>query len=198
MKKGMEKGAAAMLLIGAAALAVPASSASAALVSIARVVTNNTATTQTYQFAETINAGESLTNIGAFGSLSLTLTDLNRNGATLTSDSSAFYSGWINGDKGNAFLPGSSFTSYQLTAAPRGLASDSGEFGKPTPVALSRNLLASDLVEIRFNFTLSAGDQLAFSGAFNLIQVPAPSVAAMALLAPVLGRGRRKLNTASH
>ena len=47
-------------------------------------------------------------------------------------------------------------------------------------------------MQIRFNFTLSAGDQLAFSGVFNLAAVPAPSGAAVALLGSVVRRERRR------
>lgn len=194
MKKGKGTGFAALSLLGVAAIAAFAGEASASLVTISRVITNNTATTQTYQFSETVTTGENIGDVGAFGSLSLVLTDLNRNGALVTSDASAFYSGWINSTQVSSFLLGSSLTQYQLSAPSRGQASDAGEFGRPAPVALGRSLVASDVMQIRFNFTLSAGDQLAFSGSFNLTAVPAPSAAAIALLAPVLGRGRRRPN----
>lgn len=194
MKMGKEKGFAAMSLLGVAAIAAFAGDAAASLVTISRVITNNTATTQSYQFSESIISAENIGSVGAFGSLSLVLTDLNRNGALVTSDASAFYSGWINGTQVNSFMLGSSFSQYQLSAPSRGQASDAGEFGRPTPITLGRSLVASDVMQIRFNFTLSAGDQLAFSGSFNLTAVPAPSGAAIALLAPMLGRGRRRPN----
>ena len=192
MKTGKGKGLAAASLLGFAAVAALSGDASAAMVSISRIITNTTTTTQTYQFSESLYAGENFSSVGAFGSMSLVLTDLNRNGATVSSDAGALYSGWINNVKVNSFMLGSSLTQYQLSAPSRGQASDAGEFGNPIPVSLGRGLVATDLMQIRFNFTLSAGDQLAFSGVFNLAAVPAPSGAAVALLGSVVRRERRR------
>ena len=198
MKKGKEKGFAAASLLGvAAAVAATAPSASAALVTISKIVTNNTATTQSYQFSESLTITEAISQVGAIGSMSMVLTDFNRNGATVASDSGNFYSGWINGSKVQSFMPGAAPTSYSLTAAPRAQASMSTGFGSPDPVALGRGLAVNDTIEVRFNFTLSAGDQVAFTGTFDLVNyssIPAPSAAAIMLLYPIFG-GRHRRGT---
>jgi len=193
MKKGQGKGfAAAALLASGAAIFAVSSGASAALVTISKIVTNNTATTQSYEFSEQIVVSQAISDLKAFGSVSMTVTDFNRNGAVVTSDAGNFYSGLINSAKVHSFMPGSSPTSYSLTAASRGQASMMADFGNPTPIAIAKNLVVNDVLEVRFNFTLSAGDQVAFTGAFNLI--PAPSAAALMLLSPIFG-GRHRRRT---
>ena len=70
-------------------------------------------------------------------------------------------------------------------------------FGSPDPVALGQGLAVNDTIEVRFNFTLSAGDQVAFTGTFDLVNysaVPAPSAAALILLSPLFG-GRHRRRT---
>lgn len=197
MKKGKEKGFAAMSLLGvAAAIAATAPSASAALVTISKVLTNNTAATQSYQFSESLTITEAVSQVGMIGSVSMIVTDFNRNGATVASDSGNFYSGWINGTKVQSFMPGPGPTSYSLIAAARGQASMNTGFGSPDPVALGQGLAVNDTIEVRFNFTLSAGDQVAFTGTFDLVNystIPAPSAAAIMLLSPIFGgRNRRR------
>lgn len=193
MKKGKGKGfAATALLASGAAIFAVSSGASAALVTISKIVTNNTATTQTYEFSEQIVISQAVSDVKAFGSVSMTVTDFNRNGATVTSDAGNFYSGLINGTKVHSFMPGSSPASYSLSAASRGQAAMTAEFGNPTPIAIGKSLIVNDILEVRFNFTLTAGDQMAFTGAFNLI--PAPSAAALMLLSPIFG-GRHRRRT---
>jgi len=70
------------------------------------------------------------------------------------------------------------------------------DFGNPTPIAIAKNLVVNDVLEVRFNFTLSAGDQVAFTGAFNLI--PAPSAAALMLLSPIFGGRHRRRTENGH
>lgn len=202
MKKGTEKGFAAASLLGVGAvIAATTTSASAALVTISKVLTNNTATTQSYQFSETLTITEAVSQVGAIGSVSMVVTDFNRNGATVASDSGNFYSGWINGTKVQSFMPGPGPTSYSLTAAARGQASMNAGFGSPDPVALGRGLAVNDTIEVRFNFTLSAGDQVAFTGTFDLVNyssIPAPSAAALMLLSPIFGGRHRRRTENGH
>ena len=202
MKKGKGKGfAAAALLASGVAIFAVSSGASAALVTISKVLTNNTATTQSYQFSEMLTITEAISQIGAIGSVSMVVTDFNRNGATVASDSGNFYSGWINGAKVQSFMPGPGPTSYSLTAAARGQASMSTGFGSPDPVALGQGLAVNDTIEVRFNFTLSAGDQVAFTGTFDLVNysaVPAPSAAALILLSPLFGGRHRRRTENGH
>lgn len=202
MKKGKEKGFAAASLLGvAAAIAASAPSASAALVTISKVLTNNTAATQSYQFSESLTITEAVSQVGMIGSVSMIVTDFNRNGATVASDSGNFYSGWINGTKVQSFMPGPGPTSYSLTAAPRGQASMNSGFGSPEPVSLGRGLAVNDTIEVRFNFTLSAGDQVAFTGTFDLVNysaIPAPSAAAIMLLSPIFGGRHRRRTENGH
>ena len=53
-----------------------------------------------------------------------------------------------------------------------------------------RTLNPDDEIEVKLNFRLSAGDQAAYTGYFNV--VPAPGVAALGLLAPWVQLHRRR------
>lgn len=179
---------------GIAALAL-AGSAHAALVTISDVVTNTTATTQTYEFKQTIKVTESIASVAIRGNMSFVLSDFTGDGASLTSDNGNLYSGWINGLQVKSFVPQNNVTSFGVSAPVMGMSMYNGSYGKPTPEATGRALAVNDTIEIRFNFRLSAGDQAAFTGTFELVPastIPGPGVFATALLAPWFGLNRRR------
>jgi|GEM_PF-3253521 len=182
---------ASVLLCAGFATAALATQANAALITISQVVTNNYATEQIYEISQTILSTEAIASVGVFGNISIALTDFNRNGATISSDGPSFYSGWINSTEVERFMPGNA-GSYQLVAPTRSQAFFTTNYGVPTLVALGRGLAVDDQITIKFKFKLSAGDQVALTGTFNLIAVPAPATALVALFAPVLGLRRRR------
>ncbi len=71
------------LALGAAAIvaAVSGGTADAALLSLSRVVTNTTATTQDYEFEVSFLVTQQILDAGMFGGVVVAVTDFNRNGA---------------------------------------------------------------------------------------------------------------------
>lgn len=202
------KGFGAHALVGGALLAsLAVSTADAALVTLSGIITNNTSTTQTYEFTRKIKIAESITNAGIFGSMSLLVTDFNRNGAMITSTNlGELYSGWINGSEAKRFVPATGGSGgaggFVLSAPSRSMARFDSEFGSSSsPDLLGLNLTADDEMEVRLRFTLSAGDQAAYTAAFNVVSttaVPAPGALAVGLLAPWVSlRSRRRTENAS-
>jgi hypothetical protein len=169
-----------------------AGSAQAALVTVSGVITNNTGTTQSYQFSQKVKVTEYLTKVGVYGSLSFTVTDFNRDGATVESDAGSLYSGFIAGSLAKSFVPLNAGTGFKLTAPTRSMNSYTSTFGTAAaPEMLSgRTLNPNDEIEIRMNFKLSAGDQAIYTGVFNV--VPGPGAACVAMLAPWIGLHRRR------
>ena len=102
---------------------------------------------------------------------------------------------WINGNKVKSFTPINNVTSFQLSAPVMGMAMYNASFGSPTAESTGQSLAVNDTIEVRFNFRLSAGDQAAFTGSFELVPlgaVPGPSAFAATLLAPWFGLHRRR------
>jgi len=194
-RKGKGQGASTLLGGGLVALAV-ASSTQAALVTLSGIITNNTLSTQTYEFSQKVMVTEDIANVGAFGSLSFVVTDFNRNGAQITSSAGELYSGWINGARAKSLLPLTGGSGFDLSAPARSLARYDTTFASSAaPEALAGSLRSGDEIEVRLKFTLSAGDQAAYTGTFNLVAisaVPGPGAACMALLAPWFGLHRRR------
>jgi len=191
IEKGKGPWAAMPVGCGLSALLI-AGTAHASLVTISGVVTNNTATVQSYEFSQKVKVTEYLTKVSVYGSLSFTVTDFNRDGATVESDTGKLYSGFIAGTLAKSYLPLNAPPAFKLTAASRSMNSFSSTFGSAAaPEALSgRTLNPDDEIEIRLNFKLSAGDQAIYTGVFNV--VPGPGAACMAMLAPWIGLHRRR------
>lgn len=157
----------------------------AALVSISQIVTNNTPTTQTYNFSATNGLGVLTTPAYMRGSVSIALSDFNRDGAILSADSGMLYTAWVDSVKVQS-MPN---TLFFLTAPARGGNTYNNSFGWEY---LKSSLPASTGIEMRFNFRLSPGDQVAISGTFEVSSVPAPSGVAALIATSFLGFRRRR------
>ena len=190
-KKGKGPRSAMSVGCGLSALLI-AGTAQSALVTVSGVFTNNTATTQSYQVSQKVKVSEYLAKVAVFGSLSFTVTDFNRDGAFIESDSGSLYSGLIAGTLAKTYMPVNAPPAFRLAASARSLNTYSSTFASAaSPETLvGRVLNVNDEIEVRLNFRLSAGDQVAYTGVFNV--VPGPSAACMALLAPWIGLHRRR------
>lgn len=190
-KKGKGPRAFASLGCGLSALLM-AGAANAAIVTVSGVVTNNTATTQTYEFSQKVKVAEYIANVGVYGSLSFTVTDFNRNGAMIESDMGSLYSGWIAGSVAKTYLPLTTPTAFQLSAPARSMNSYTSTFASAAAPEMlpGRSLNPNDEIEVKVKFKLSAGDQAVYTGVFNV--VPGPGAACMAMLAPWIGLHRRR------
>lgn len=193
MEKG--KGLGAMWLLGCGLAALGAAAPSeAALVTLSGVFTNTTGAALEKEFSHKITVTETITNVGAFGNLSIVVTDFNRNGASVTAAPGTLYSGWINGAQVKSFAPTNApGGGFALNAPARSLATFDSSFGSSSaPQAIASVVNANDEIEVRLKFTVSAGDQVAYTATFNLIAVPGPGAACVALLAPWIGLHRRR------
>lgn len=187
-----------MGVLSLAATAVLAGSAEAAVVSVSKVVNNRTGAAQAFNLEATFTVTEAMAATGIYGSMSIMLTDLRGDSAMLTSQTGGLLmSGWINDTKVKSFMP-SAFTGpdgeFRLQVGAFGQSGFSGDFGSiEAPEAMPISLAAGDLVKVRVQFMLSAGDQAAVSGLFGLsdmVEVPAPG--AMPIAATLLGLVRRR------
>lgn len=193
MEKG--KGLGAMWLLGCGLVALGAAAPSeAALVTLSGVFTNTTGAAVEKEFSHKITVTETIAYVGAFGNLSLVVTDFNRNGASVTAAPGQLYSGWINGAQVKSFAPANAAGgAFALNAPTRSLATFDSSYGSSSaPQAIASVLNANDEIEVRLKFTVSAGDQVAYTATFNLVAVPGPGAACAALLAPWIGLHRRR------
>jgi len=155
-------------------------------------LTNLAATTQTFILTVTLPVapvGPSLVATGSIGAG--TLTDLNANGATLTDDGTAIYS---------ALIDGSSVRT--LMDPPQSFTAPANPFGSPSSVTIpgesfGPELLAqavSSSISIRVQYTLTAGDQVAFPISFAVQPIPEPGTLALVAggVATLAGARRRR------
>jgi hypothetical protein len=156
----------------------------AALISISQIVTNNTLTTQSYDYLAWSGLSSTTTPAYMRGSVSISITDFNRNGATLSSGN--LYTAWVN----SMLVQTMPSTSFTLTAPARGNNTYNNSFGWQY---VNSSLPASTGIELRLNFTLTPGDQVAISGTFEVSSVPAPAGVAV-LLSSVVMLARRRRN----
>jgi hypothetical protein len=175
--------------------------ASAAFVSVSRIVTNTRSTAQTFAFEASITASENIADAGIFGDFSIVVSDFNRNGVVATSTTAGdLYSGWLRGSRVKSFVPSTSggpSGTFQLAAVANSQNSFTGSFGTAlAPELLPASIGVGDEIRVRFEFVLSAGDQAAITGTLNVVDmsaVPGPgSAALLGLAAGVRGRNRRR------
>jgi hypothetical protein len=188
--------------LGAATVAALAmvGAADAALLSLSKVVTNTTTSTRDYAFEVSITVTDAMQSAGIYGGFAVAVTDFNRNGASLASTNEGMlYSGWINADMVKSFVPqvpGTAGGGFSLLAGSLGQATFAQDFGSSAlPQALGRDVEVNDILKLKFQFRLSAGDQAAISARFDVVQMdPVPAPAAAALLAGFVLCGRRRTN----
>jgi len=196
------KGRLAFGVTSVVAAAAIASSADAGVVTLSKIVTNTRSTAQTYDFEATITSPASMSHAGILGSISVVVTDFNRNGVTLASTSAGdLYSAYIRGSRVMRFvpeLPNVVPGTFQLQAAANGQATYSGGFGNTlVPVASNTFVTSGDELRVRMQFTLSAGDQAAITASFQVVEtdpVPAPGTAVLLMLGAAFSRRRRSGN----
>lgn len=132
-------------------------------------ITNTSGSTQTYSFTTMVGVVPAIPNSLMRGSVGLTLTDNNSNGATLaTSTGGSIYQGAIDTNVARSLWdPATSFT------APFGTTSSSTYFGFPTREAAPESI---DLnIGIVITFSLTAGDSASFTSNFDVVPVPVPA-----------------------
>ena len=189
-------------LLSLASVVGLAGSASGAVVTVNRVVTNTRNTAQTYVYEASITSSENIATAGIFGSFSVVISDFNRNGVMATSTAAGdLYSGWVGSTRVKSFVPsttaGGPAGIFQLSASANQQNSFSASFGTATaPEVLASSVNIGDQIRVRFEFVLSAGDQAAIAGNFNVVDmsaVPGPGPAALlGLAAGLRGRSRRR------
>lgn len=182
----MTFGRSGVVLGGALAALAVASSAAAETVIFNYVVTNTSNAVQTFTIFGTADIDPIAGPTTMSGSITGTVTDLNGNGAEVTSDPQgvdAIYTAIIDGVNEVRYL----MEDFSFAAPGPFLSGNGG----PKQFANEVGPAVLDKISIRLQFTLSAGDTASFTSIFTI--VPAP--AGMAVLAlGVVGAGRRRRN----
>lgn len=124
------------------------------------------------------------------GSCTLTLTDLNGDGATIgRAGANSVYTATIDDQAANTLWTSSTFSNFSVG----GFMSNSTSTAKFTNVAIPAGLSQSGLLGIVLKFTLSAGDSVSFAATFSTSQVPAPGAAAMLAMVGGFNLRRRRV-----
>ncbi len=154
------------------------------------VVTNNSLVAQTFTLSVSMPIVPGLLDVSIGGSITGTVTDLNGNGASLSSTpGGSIYSALIDGSVVATLLDDHT-TSFLDPFQSAVVGPDA--FGEPIPSDPGPDTLVSMSIELEF--TLSAGDAASFTSIFVLIGTPIPAPAGLALLgvAGMFGSRRRR------
>ena len=157
------------------------------------MVINTTTVSQDILVDITVPTGVGLSASLVGGSIAAAVTDLNGNGATLSSAGSAgIFTALTDVGYGTQAVASTLLTSASVTAGSNMSASLSpASFGDPFPSQLHG--LISENITIRFRFTLTAGDAASFTSIFKVEAVPAPGAALLLGFAGLTaGRRRRR------
>jgi hypothetical protein len=177
------------------ASALAASAANAALVTFTTVVTNNTTQEKSYDFSSDFELPASLGNVGGHGSFVIVVSDIRGGGAYVkTKPFTSMYTGSVGETQvAHLGLPLAENNPLIVAAGAYSQATYSASF---TTESFGVNANAHDMITMRLQFVLSAGDQAMVSGTFEVLPsepIPAPGAAALALIASGVGlRGRRR------
>ncbi len=153
------------------------------------VVTNNSAVTSLFTLSVTLPIGMPIP-FGTFigGSVTGTVTDLNGNGASLSSPAGgSLYTALLD------FAPVATLLDDPFLVSVG--AFESGvvgpdSFGEPIPSEIGPAV--SDFMTIELSFLLSAGDAASFTSIFVIEPIPAPGAIAVLALAGLVGARRRR------
>jgi hypothetical protein len=176
---------ASVYFVAAAAAMGIASAASASVVRINQTFYNTTSQAKTYDVLQSITLLDATPNAVISGSIASVLTDLNGDGAAVSSIGiTPVYTALLQDSPVQTLLPGA----WQFTVGQ--YLSDAS-----TPASFSNVAIQSansGSMAIHLQFTLSAGDKVTFASNFVLTPTPAPGALGLAAIAGVGVRGRRR------
>lgn len=130
-------------------------------------ITNTGASTQTYSLGTSMGVVPAILNGLMRGSVGLTLTDNNGDGATLATSGASIYTGMIDGNTASTLWnPVNTFTTYSTIAS-------SADFGFPTRLAAPEPI--DSTIGIQIKFSLTPGDSVSFTSNFDVVPVPVPA-----------------------
>lgn len=133
-------------------------------------ITNTSGSTQTYSMTAIIGISPAIPNPLMRGSIGLTLTDNNDDGATLTDGGASLYKGLIDGNTARTLWDSPiSFSTFATT-------SSNTNFGFPTREVAPESV--DSTIGITIMFTLTDQDSVSFTSNFNVIPAPVPVPAA--------------------
>jgi len=136
-------------------------------------ITNTTTSTQTYTMTATVGVSPAIASGLMRGSVGLTLTDNNGDGATLTNATGAsIYKALIDGNSART-LWNNPF-SFSVLAVD-GTGTTNTKFGFPTREAAPESV--DTAIGITISFKLSPQDSVAFTSNFDVVPVPLPAAA---------------------
>ena len=130
-------------------------------------ITNTTGSTQTYSVSASIGVTPAIPNGLMRGSIGYTLTNQVGSSATLSTSGTSIYTATIDGNVASTLWgTGTSFTTGSSTGG--GI-----DFGYPTRLPAPES--TDSTIGIIIQFSLSAGDSVAFTSNFDVTPVPVPA-----------------------
>lgn len=136
-------------------------------------ITNNTTSTQTYTMTATVGVSPAIASGLMRGSVGLTLTDNDGNGASLANATGAsVYKALIDGNSARTLWDNP--FSFSVLAID-GTGTTNTKFGFPTREGAPESV--DTAIGITISFTLSPQDSVAFTSNFDVVPVPLPAAA---------------------
>ena len=156
------------------------------------VLTNTGTTTQDFFVDLVLPLSGTISHSYVGASVSASVTDLNGNGATLSSlEGDGMFAAITAFGGPSESRAGTLLTAATLSAGPSASASFlPASFGTPIPSQLHGPV--SENIAVKFRFSLTAGDSAAFTSIFMVEAVPAPGAIAILGLAGLTASRRRR------